>query len=156
VSEPLLEIEHLTVAFPILGGIFRRKVAEVRAVDDVSFTIVQGETVGLVGESGCGKTTVAKAIVNIHKAMSPGVREEGKMLFHTPEGTVDLLSLSAAEMRPHRAQIQMIFQDPFSSLNPRMTVGQIIDAPLRIHTAQTAEARRRSSCWRGTSPPPAR
>jgi oligopeptide/dipeptide ABC transporter ATP-binding protein len=147
VSEPLLEIEHLTVAFPILGGIFRRKVAEVRAVDDVSFTIVQGETVGLVGESGCGKTTVAKAIVNIHKAMSPGVREEGKMLFHTPEGTVDLLSLSAAEMRPHRAQIQMIFQDPFSSLNPRMTVGQIIDAPLRIHTAQTAEARRKRIRW---------
>jgi oligopeptide/dipeptide ABC transporter ATP-binding protein len=147
VSEPLLEIKNLTVAFPILGGIFRRKVAEVRAVDDVSLTIMRGETVGLVGESGCGKTTVAKAIVNIHKSMSPGVREEGEMIFHTPKGPVELLSLSESQMRPHRAEIQMIFQDPFSSLNPRMTVGQIIEAPLRIHTEQTAEQRRKRIRW---------
>ena len=146
-SEPLLEIRNLTIAFPIYGGVLRRKVNEVRAVDNVSFSIQRGETLGLVGESGCGKTTVAKAIVNIHKAMSPGVSEQGKILFHTPRGPVDLLRLNAGEMRPHRAEIQMIFQDPFSSLNPRMMVGQIIEAPLRIHTAQTAEQRRKRVAW---------
>ena len=146
-SEPLLEIQNLRIGFPIFGGIFRHKVGEVRAVDDVSLTINKGETVGLVGESGCGKTTVAKAIVNIHKKMTPGVVETGKILFHGPGGVVDLLPMNASQMRPHRGEIQMIFQDPFASLNPRMTVGQIVDAPLRIHTDQTAEQRRKRIRW---------
>jgi len=132
-SEPLLEVRNLEVGFPVWGGIMRHRVGEVRAVDGVSFAIAEGGTLGLVGESGCGKTTVARAIVNILRAMSPGVRLGGEVLFRTEAGRVDLLGLDARRMRPLRAEIQMIFQDPFSSLNPRLTVGQIIGNPLRIH-----------------------
>jgi len=141
-SKPLLEVRNLRVRFPIWGGVLRHKVAEVHAVDGVSFTLCQGETLGLVGESGCGKTTIAKAICNILKVTAPGVQQEGSILFHTEHETVDLLSLSRKQMRPFRNQIQMIFQDPFSSLNPRMTVGEIIERPLKIHSKQTAKQRR--------------
>jgi len=140
--EPLLEVRRVSVRFPIWGGVLRHKVAEVRAVDDVSFTVYRGETLGLVGESGCGKTTVAKAICNILRDTSPGVHLEGKILFHTARGPVNLLELSRREMRPHREEIQMIFQDPFASLNPRMTVREIIERPLKVHTKQTARQRR--------------
>jgi len=140
-SELLLEVRNLEVRFPIWGGVLRHKIAEVCAVDGVSFTIHKGETVGLVGESGCGKTTLAKAICNILKETAPGVHEAGQILFHTDNGPVDLLALRRSEMRPLRAKIQMIFQDPFSSLNPRMTVREIIERPLKIHTRQTAKER---------------
>lgn len=141
-AEPLLEVRNLQVRFPIWGGILRHKVGEVRAVDGVSFTVMRGETLGLVGESGCGKTTIAKAICNILRDTSPGVHVEGEIFFHTPKGPVDLLKLSRSEMRPHREEIQMIFQDPFSSLNPRMTVREIIERPLKIHTAEGSRKRR--------------
>ena len=141
-SEPLLEVKNLKIRFPIWGGVLRHKVAEVRAVDGISFTIEKGETLGLVGESGCGKTTTAKAICNILKETAPGVIEEGEIIFHTETGPIDLLKLSRSEMRPVRKQIQMIFQDPFSSLNPRMTVGEIIDRPLKIHTDLDRKARK--------------
>jgi oligopeptide/dipeptide ABC transporter ATP-binding protein len=140
--EPLLEVKHLRVRYPIWGGVLRRKVAEVRAVDDVSFTIHRGETLGLVGESGCGKTTVAKAIVNILKETAPGVLEEGQILFHRGGRVVDLLELKRSGMKEFRAEIQMIFQDPFSSLNPRMTVQEIVERPLKVHTGKTAGERR--------------
>ena len=146
-TEPLVEIRNLRVGFPIYGGMLRRAVAEVCAVDGISLTIHVGETLGLVGESGCGKTTVAKAIVNILRAMTPDVRISGQILFHTDKGPVDLLALRNREMRPLRRQIQMVFQDPFASLNPRMTVGQIVEAPLRIHTDQTARERRQRVEW---------
>ena len=146
-SEALLEVKTLEVGFPVMGGIFRHKVGEVLAVDQVSFTIHRGETLGLVGESGCGKTTIAKAIVNIHRAMSPGVRQAGEVIFHGERGPVDLLRLTAGQMRPLRSEIQMIFQDPFSSLNPRMTVGAIIEAPLRIHTQQKSRQRKERVAW---------
>ncbi|MGL4463943.1 MAG: ABC transporter ATP-binding protein [Planctomycetia bacterium] len=133
-TAPLLEVKNLTVRYPVWGGVFRRKVAEVRAVDDVSFTLNQGEVLGLVGESGCGKSTAAKAIVNLLTTMAPGVVVEGKVIYHAEEGPVDLLTLSNLMMRPYRADLQMIFQDPYSSLNPRMTVRDVLDAPLRIHT----------------------
>lgn len=142
VAEPLLEVRDLRVAFPVLGGVLRHKVAEVRAVDGVSFTLYKGETLGLVGESGCGKTTVSKSVINILRETSPGVHVTGQILFHGRHGTVDLLSLGKSSMRRHRGDIQMIFQDPFSSLNPRMTVEQIIEGPMRLHTNKTAGERR--------------
>ena len=129
-NDILLEVKDLKVHFPIFGGIFQRKVATVKAVDGVSFTMRRGETLGLVGESGCGKTTVGRALINITKIMSPDVQIEGEILFHLPDGkVVDFAKLSKSEMRPYRSRIQMIFQDPFSSLNPRMTVAQIIEEP---------------------------
>ena len=139
--KPLLEVRNVSISYPIWGGIFRRKVGEIRAVDNVSFTINQGETLGLVGESGCGKTTMAKSIVNLHTAMTPGVGQTGEIIFHSENGPVDILKLSNREMRPLRSEVQMIFQDPYSSLNPRMTVGRIIEGPLRIHTDQNAKQR---------------
>jgi len=142
VSEPLLEVRNLVIRFPIWGGVLRHKVAEVRAVDDVSFTIHQGETLGLVGESGCGKTTTAKAICNVLKETAVGVHQQGEIIFHSERGPVDLLSLSRSQMKPYRREIQMIFQDPFSSLNPRMTVGEIIGRPLKVHSRLTGKGRR--------------
>jgi peptide/nickel transport system ATP-binding protein len=113
----LLDVRHLGKVFPIRRGFNRRVVGEVRAVDDVTFTIHQGETLGLVGESGCGKTTTVRSIL---RAMAP---TRGEILFHAADGrVVDLAPLSRAELRPLRPQIQMIFQDPFGSLNPRMTI----------------------------------
>ena len=146
-GERLLEVRNLQVRFPVYGGILRHKVAEVRAVDNVSVSLDSGETLGLVGESGCGKTTVAKAITNILKSTAPGVHESGQIIYHGDGEPVDLLGLGNRQMRPYRKQIQMIFQDPFSSLNPRHTVGRIIDGPLRIHTAQTARERELRIHW---------
>lgn len=138
---PLLEVKNLKVGYPVRRGVLRRKVGEIRAVDDVSFTINEGETLGLVGESGCGKSTIAKAVINILKATVPGVHQEGEIVFHSKNGPVDLLELSRRKMRPVRAELQMIFQDPFSSLNPRMTVGSMIDSPMRLHTTLTKKER---------------
>ncbi len=131
--EPILQVDDLRVRFPVHGGIFLRKVAEVKAVDGVSFTLGRGETLGLVGESGCGKSTVGRAIVNILRAMSYGVEISGQVVYHRGDRAVDLASLGRAAMRPYRADLQMIFQDPYSSLNPRMTVKDIVEEPLRIH-----------------------
>src|SRR4029077_3768021 len=114
---PILEVKDLTVRFPVFGGLLLRKTGEVRAVDGVSLTLKQGETLGLVGESGCGKTTVGRAIVNILRAMSYQVDICGQVLYHHPSGVVDLANLSRKQMRPYRADLQMIFQDPYSSLN---------------------------------------
>jgi oligopeptide/dipeptide ABC transporter ATP-binding protein len=131
---PLLAVDDLRVSFPIYGGLLRRQVGAVNAVDGVSFAIAPGETLGLVGESGCGKTTVARAVVNLLRAIVPGVEIAGTVRFQTTGGVVDLLALGARAMRPHRAEISMIFQDPFSSLNPRLTVREIVDGPLRLHS----------------------
>jgi oligopeptide transport system ATP-binding protein len=138
----LLEVQDLKVRFPVTGGVLSRKIGEVRAVDGVSFTLDRGETLGLVGESGCGKSTVGRAVINILRSMSYGVEITGKILYHK-NGVVDLAKLSRSEMRPYRSDIQMIFQDPYSSLNPRMTVNQIVEEPLKIHTKDSPQARRR-------------
>ena len=139
----LLEVQDLRVRFPVTGGVFARKIGEVRAVDGVSFTLDRGETLGLVGESGCGKSTVGRAVINILRSMSHGVDISGKVLYHHKNGVVDLAGLSRSQMRPYRSDIQMIFQDPYSSLNPRMTVNQIVEEPLKIHTKDTGQGRRR-------------
>ena len=121
---PLLEVKDLVMHFPLTQGIFfQKKVGAVRAVDGVSFTIQRGETLGLVGESGCGKSTTGRALLQLYKPTSGSVRFEGQ----------DLVTLGAEEMRRMRRQVQMIFQDPYASLNPRMTVGSIVGEPLDIH-----------------------
>ncbi|MCI5224903.1 MAG: ATP-binding cassette domain-containing protein, partial [Candidatus Electrothrix sp. AR4] len=127
---PLLTVKNLSKHFPVHSkGLFKRRIGTVKAVDNVSFTLNANETLGLVGESGCGKTTMAQTLL---RALTPTC---GKVYFDL-KGTgdpVDLASLSGSELKPLRKHMQMIFQDPFSSLNPRMTVGQIIAEPMVIH-----------------------
>jgi ABC-type glutathione transport system ATPase component len=122
-SEVLLEVRDLVKHFPIGGGMFTKPVGVVRAIDGVSFTIRKGETLGLVGESGCGKTTTGRCILQLEQATSGSVVFEG----------IDMVSLDAAELRAVRRRVQVIFQDPYSSLNPRMTIGQILAEPLKVH-----------------------
>ena len=119
----LLEVENLKKYFPVKKGLFSRTVGEVRAVDGVSFSINRGETLGLVGESGCGKTTVGRSILRLIEPTSGQVRFNGE----------DLLALAGPQLRSLRASLQIIFQDPFSSLDPRMNIGQIIAEPIRNH-----------------------
>ncbi|MEQ1760184.1 MAG: dipeptide ABC transporter ATP-binding protein [Vicinamibacterales bacterium] len=137
----LLDVQDLHVRFPIFGGVFLRRQGEVRAVDGVSFTLRAGETLGIVGESGCGKTTVGRAVINILRAMSYQVEVSGRVLYHHSSGVVDLAALKQHAMRTYRSDIQMVFQDPYSSLNPRKTVGQIVEEPLTIHTKATKAER---------------
>jgi len=146
--EKILEVKDLRVRFPVFGGVFLRKIAEVKAVDGMSFDLLKGETLGLVGESGCGKSTVGRAIVNILHAMNYGVEISGQVLYHDSGQTVDLNQLSRSQMRPYRSAIQMIFQDPYSSLNPRMTVSQIVEEPLKIHGNYSKSERRDRVIWR--------
>jgi peptide/nickel transport system ATP-binding protein len=125
---PLLEVIGLKKYFPITGGFFRRKIGDVKAVDGVNFSIKEGETLGLVGESGCGKTTVGRTIIRLYEPTSGDVR------FHDPEmGVISIPKLKRSEFMRVRHNMQFIFQDPYSSLDPRMTVGDIIAEPLRIN-----------------------
>ncbi len=133
-GKALLEVQDLKVYFPVYGGVFQRKVADVKAVDGVTFGMQRGETLGLVGESGCGKTTVGRAIVNVLRHVSPDVHLSGSVTYINEHGQgTDLLHLNKREMLPHRRAIQMIFQDPYSSLNQRLSVRQIISEPLELH-----------------------
>src|SRR4051794_23024011 len=121
---PLVAIENLKVWFPIKSGlVMDRHVGDIRAVDDVSFEIGRGETVGLVGESGCGKSTVGRTILRLYKPTAGRIVFDGK----------DITSLREGELRPLRRRMQMVFQDPFASLNPRHSVGRIVGEPLRTH-----------------------
>lgn len=139
-GKPLLEIKDLKVYFPVYGGVFQRRINDVKAVDGVSFTINRGETLGLVGESGCGKTTVGRAIVNVLRHVSPDVTLGGEINYVDEKGTkTNLLSLSRGQMKPFREKIQMIFQDPYSSLNQRMSVKQIVAEPLEIHKPEMSK-----------------
>ncbi len=141
-KETLLDVRGLKVHFPVYGGILRHKVGTVKAVDGISFTVKRGETLGVVGESGSGKTTVGRAIINLHKPMYPDVELEGESLFHTEAGFMDTNGIPRDEMLPLRERIQMIFQDPFSSLNPRLTVQGIIEGPMKVHLEMTAAERK--------------
>ena len=146
-QDVILEVQNLSVRFPITGGVLLRRVGEVRAVDNVSFTIGRGETLGLVGESGCGKTTVGRAIVNILSAMAYGVEVSGQILYHHEGGTVDLAAMTRKGMRPYRSDIQMVFQDPYASLNPRKTVNQIVGEPLAIHSKASKSEQAERVAW---------
>jgi peptide/nickel transport system ATP-binding protein len=133
----LLDVRNLRKFFPIRSGFLRRVTGQVRAVDDVTFQIRQGETLALVGESGCGKTTTSRCIL---RAIDP---TSGQILFHTAAGhTVDIATLPKRQLRPLRRELQMIFQDPFSSLNPRMTVLDIISEPLLVNGVKSREKRK--------------
>jgi len=135
---PLLEVRNLRRFFPIRKGLLRRVVGQVRAVDDISFHINRGETLSLVGESGCGKTTTARCIL---RALKPTA---GEVRFQTAAGAVvDTANLPKTALKPFRHQMQMIFQDPFSSLNPRMTVFDIIAEPLLASGMKDRDERRR-------------
>jgi oligopeptide transport system ATP-binding protein len=122
-GEVILEVRDLVKHFPVGGAFLGRPVGVVKAVDGVSFTIARGETLGLVGESGCGKTTTGRCVLQLERPTSGQVIFEGR----------DLTRLTEAALRPLRRRMQVIFQDPYSSLNPRMTVGQIIAEPLAVH-----------------------
>jgi ABC-type oligopeptide transport system ATPase subunit len=139
---PILSVRGLTKHFPVAARGFRRASGEVaRAVEDVSFDLVSGETFGLVGESGCGKTTVARCLL---RAQAPTA---GEIIFRLPDGrVVDLARLTERELQPLRPHAQMVFQDPFSSLNPRMTVRDIIGEPLVIHGRAGGAALDESVC----------
>jgi len=134
--DPVLSVRRLCKRFPVYGGGFRRKiVGEIKAVDDVSFDLVPGEALGLVGESGSGKTTTARCIL---RAMAP---TSGEVRFRLPDGrAVDLARLAERELKVVRQHAQMVFQDPYSSLNPRMTVREIVGEPLVIHGLATGAA----------------
>ncbi|MCW4048802.1 MAG: dipeptide ABC transporter ATP-binding protein [Candidatus Bathyarchaeota archaeon] len=131
--EIILKIENLKKYFPLRGGIFSKQIASVRAVDDVSFDVKEGETFGLVGESGCGKTTLGRCVLLLTQPT------DGKIFF---EGR-DLIKMKKKELRTLRQRTSMIFQDPYSSLNPRMTVGDIIGKPLEIHKLAKGEEKTR-------------
>jgi oligopeptide transport system ATP-binding protein len=131
VSEALLEVRDLCKHFHIPGGIGRSG-GIVRAIDNVSFSIRRGETVGLVGESGCGKTTTGRCVLLLERPTSGSIWFEG----------VDIAALSPSELRSMRRKVQVIFQDPYSSLNPRMTIGQIIAEPLKVHGILRDKAKR--------------
>ncbi|MBH77194.1 MAG: peptide ABC transporter substrate-binding protein [Dehalococcoidia bacterium] len=134
-TEALLEVEDLEVYFPVTAGlVFQRRVADVKAVDGVTFNVKRGETLGLVGESGCGKSTTGKAILQLNRPTGGSVNFGGR----------DLTKVKGRALRAYRRQMQMIFQDPYASLNPRMSVGSIVSEPITIHNlARGAEKRER-------------
>ncbi|MDX6348112.1 MAG: peptide/nickel transport system ATP-binding protein [Streptomyces sp.] len=126
-AEPLLKVTGLVKHFPITKGLLRRKVGAVRAVDGIDFEVLPGETLGVVGESGCGKSTMGRLITRLLEPTGGKIEFEGR----------DITHLSTAGMRPMRRDVQMIFQDPYSSLNPRHTIGTIVGAPFRLQKVQT-------------------
>ncbi|MGW6508537.1 ABC transporter ATP-binding protein, partial [Streptomyces niveus] len=135
-AEPILEVRDLVKHFPLTQGIlFKRQIGAVKAVDGVSFQLAPGETLGVVGESGCGKSTVARMLVNLERPTSGEIRYKGE----------DITRLSGRALKAVRRNIQMVFQDPYTSLNPRMTVGDIIGEPFDIHpeVAPKGDRRRR-------------
>src|SRR6476469_3665779 len=128
----LLEISDLKKHYPVRSGILRRAVGTVHAVDGVSFSLGVGETLGLVGESGCGKSTVARSILRLVEPTGGSIRLNGR----------DITRLGKSELRPNRRSMQIIFQDPFASLNPRMTAGDIVGEPLTVHGLAAGQAKR--------------
>lgn len=134
-SKPLLEVKNLKMHFPMTRGLLRRVVGHIKAVDDVSFTVYEGETLGLVGESGCGKTTLGRCVLRVYEPTS------GQIIYHRNDGkAVDLMTLKSGQLKPYRRDIRMIFQDPQSSLNPRLPVLEIIGESLKANNLAKGKA----------------
>src|ERR1700744_396732 len=131
-ERPLLEVTDLVKHYAVRGGVLRRRIGTVHAVDGVSFSLQTGETLGLVGESGCGKSTVARSVMRLGETSSGSIRLDG----------TDITTLGKSDLRPHRRSMQIVFQDPFASLNPRMTAGDIVGEPLIVHGLATGEEQR--------------
>jgi oligopeptide/dipeptide ABC transporter ATP-binding protein len=131
-AEPLLQVENLKKYFPIRRGVFQRTVGHVRAVDGVSFSVQKGETLGVVGESGCGKSTMGRSILRLIEPTSGAVRFEGK----------DVVRMNRAQMQAMRREMQMVFQDPYASLNPRFSIAQTLMEPMIIHNLHGSKAKR--------------
>ena len=131
-AAPILSTDTLRMHFPVKGGVFQRAVAACKAVDGVNLSIEPGETLGLVGESGCGKSTLGKTVARLYEPTEGAIHFEG----------TNLAPMSRSELKPYRREIQMIFQDPYESLNPRHTVGTIVEEPFVIHRMGTREERR--------------
>src|SRR5512139_603302 len=122
-GKTLVEIKNLVKYFPVRSGLLQRVTAWVQAVDDVSFTIQKGETLAVVGESGCGKTTVGRTVLRLIEPTAGSIKVSG----------TDITGLTRKELRPYRRQMQIVFQDPFASLNPRIRAGEIVGEPLMVH-----------------------
>jgi len=146
-SKRLVDVKNLSVHFPVYGGILSKRVATVKAVDGISFSIDRKQIVGMVGESGCGKTTVGRAMINILKHVSPDVEIGGSIQYYFNDEVVDFATLTPRQVRRYRSRIQMIFQDPYASLNPRMTVAQIISEPLQLHTKMNNREQLERVAW---------
>tara|TARA_B100001250_G_scaffold208643_1_gene179084 strand:- start:1879 stop:3660 length:1782 start_codon:yes stop_codon:yes gene_type:complete len=132
-QDPILKIKHLKTYFPIKGGFFGQKTGNVKAVDDVSFDVYPGETLGLVGESGCGKTTIGRTIIRLEEPTEGEIIYRGK----------NVVNMSPEELRSFRKEVQIIFQDPYSSLNPRMTIGNAIMEPMQVHKILNTDEERK-------------
>jgi len=143
----ILKVSDLIVDFPIFGGIMQKEVDAVHAVRKVSFDLFKGETLGIVGESGSGKSTLGNAILNVLKLTAPDVHIDGEIFLNINDGSVDILNLEKNEMKQYRKHIQMIFQDPYSSLNPRMLVKDIIKESLDINSVLTESQKMEKVFW---------
>lgn len=136
-TSTILKVRDLSVDFPVFGGILQKEIDAVHAVRKVSFDLFKGETLGIVGESGSGKSTLGNAILNVLRLTAPDVKISGQVKLVTDENEVKISNLNRSQSKPYRKYIQMIFQDPYSSLNPRMLVKDIIKEPLDINTDMT-------------------
>jgi len=143
----ILKIKNLNVEFPIFGGVFQKEVSAVHAVKNFDLDIEKGKTIGIVGESGSGKSTLGKAILNVLKLTAPDVRVNGEIMFKYKNKFLNILNQDTEKTLEIRPYIQMIFQDPFSSLNPRMLVKNIIQEPLDIHTNMTMKEKDEKVFW---------
>ena len=147
-SDTILQIKNLNVEFPVFDGIFQHEVSQVHAVNNVNLDIMSGKTIGIVGESGSGKSTLGKAIINVLKLTAPDVRVYGDIiLYPQTDDAINVLHIKPSQVKSYRSNVQMVFQDPYSSLNPRMLVGDIIKEPLDINTSLSTTEKQDRVAW---------